>query len=492
MTEWFFFLQDWLQPVSGGLVMLLPPDSPLHQITIAGCVLLLISIIGHTPSRLALVRQSLLLLAACAALVLLLALLKLLPEATWVQAVIWPAGLVLMGGVLGKLALANRFAALRDARHDPRGRVDSILLPFQKRATEKLLEQAVLAATPLVLGLQALWGAGKSTTMDHFLQALNAQDDRFVAVRLNVWEYEDYPDLQFGVMQALLAHPKVLERYGWLNFPLWMLAREWGGLRFGAFKFSWGQTTADANGNLHLPWQSRFERIVARQHLAGRRVVFVLDEIDRASAPSAQSVLTLITRSLALPGVVAVLPFVEEVIRFKTFHPDMVELDDLRDTVTGYLHQKWLDADGLQVPGPDQESAPCRSICQDRAVAFGTLAGQFMKQASPTAWIEYYRQMEERYLRHRVYMGKPDGRDVLALLQFPEVRAGFVAGFGLEKFQALLEWVAEQVEKRDSPLRNLDIQIRLFKGDLLQLLSAPVSSSLDPRFFLMLALAMAR
>lgn len=492
MTEWFLFLQDWLQPVSGKLAVLLPSGSPINQIAIAGCVLLLVLILNHTPSRLALVRQSLLLLAGCAALVLLLALVKVLPDSAWIQSVIWLVYLLLTGGLLGKMALANRFAALRDARHDPRGRVDSTLLPFQTRAMDNLLRQTTLAATPLVLGLQAKWGAGKSTTMEHFLRALDSWSDRFVAVRVNVWEYEDYDDLQFGAMQALLAHPRVLERYGWMNFPLWMLAREWGGLRFDAFKFSWGQNTVDGNGNLHLPWQSRFERIVARQHLAGRRVVLVLDEVDRASAPATQAVLTLLTRSLALPGVVTVVPFVEDVIRFKAFHPDMLALDDLRDTVSGFLHEKWLDAGNAPAASPPQGLDPCRAIYQDRSQAFGALAGKFMEQADARAWSGYYLMMEEKYLRNRVYLGKPGCRDLLNFLQLPEVMAGFVAGFGEDKFRELLNWVEQSDGKDDSPLRNLDFQIRWFKGDLLKLLSAPVTPDLDPRFLVMLAMALGR
>lgn len=492
MNEWLAVFGNWIQSAIGSVALLLPPDSSLFQIVVAGCMLLLALLLSATPSRFALVRQLLFLATGIALLGLLLGVLKLLPDSSWVSAVVWPAGLLLAGGLLGKMALADRYAALRDARHDPRGRTDSTLLPFQQQAMDRLLEQASLAATPLILGLQANWGAGKSTTVEHFLKALDVWADRFVAVRLNVWEYEDQGDLQFGAMQALLAHPRVLQRYGWMNFPLWMLAREWGGLRFGAFKFAWGQNTVDANGNLHLPWQSRFERIVALQHLAGRRVVLVLDEVDRASAPATQAVLTLLTRSLALPGIVAVVPFVENVIRFKAFHPDMLVLDDLRDTVSGFLHEKWLEAGSLPEAGPYQGSDPRRSITQDRSLTFGVLAGKFMERADARTWSDYYLMMEEKYLRNRIYLSKPGSEDLLLFLQLPEVKIGFVAGFGEGKFRELLDWVGQNGEEDDSPLSNLDFHIRWLKGDLLKLLSAPVTPDLDPRFLLMLALAMGR
>lgn len=493
MADWIELLA-YLQGLGEQLAVLLPPDSPAYQIVLAACTLLLVLIFCRTPSRLALVRQFFLLAAGFAMLALLLALFRLLPDSTTVQLLVSTLCLLLAGGLLGKLVLANRFAALRDARHDARGRLDSCLLPFQARAMHKLLEQAGLAPTPLVVGLQALLGAGKSTVMEHFLRELGVRADRFVAVKLNVWEYEDYDDLQFGAMQTLLAHPKVLEGYGWLDFPLWMLAREWGGLRFRSFEFAWGSNKANADGRLRLPWQSRFERIVARQHLAGRRVVFVLDELERANAPATQGALTLISRSLSQPGLVVVVSFVEEMIRFKAFHPDMVVLEDLRDTVAGHLHNEWLKTQDAHTPdalgSAGSNTDPRRLITQDRALAFNVLAGQFMQQAGSTAWSEYYQQMTERYLRYSVRLGQPDCGDLLAFLTLPEIRVGFETGFGEPKYQALLEWVAQQVEIKDSPLRKIETQIRWLKGDLLKLLSAPVDPTLDPRFFLLLALAM--
>jgi hypothetical protein len=492
MIEWVAGIRDGLRPLVEASRVLLPPDSPAAQMAIAGCALLLIALLARTPVRWAPVRHFHLLAAGLAVFALLLALAGLLPDSFWLSVIVWPVSLLLAGGLLGKLALASRFAALRDARHDPRGRVDSRLLPFQRRALGKLLEQASLAPTPQVLGLQASWGAGKSMLMEHLVRSLDLYPNRYVAVRLNVWEHEDYNDLQFGIMQALMAHPRVLEGYGWMDFPLWMLVREWGGLRFRHFRFGWGQNEADADGSLRLPWQNRLERLVARQHLAGRRVVVVLDEVDRASASATQSVLTLLTRSLALPGVVAVVPFVENVIRYKAFHPDQVMLDDLRDTVSAYLHEAWREREGVN----DQDAAgprdPRRTFSGSNASGFAILSDRFAHEASATAWAEYFVRMEEKYLRQRIYLGRLEVDDVLELLQLPEIRVGFVAGFGEAQFDALLAWVETQRGDTQSPLSKIETTVRWLKGDLLKLLSPPSASGLDPRFLLVLALAMGR
>lgn len=492
MAEWVALIHDWLRPLADMGRSLFPPDSPLARAVAAGCVLLLIAILTRTPDRYAPVRHFYLLATGLALLAMLIAVRAMLPDATSVSGFFWPLGLLLAGGWLGKLVLASRFAALRDARHDTRGRVDSVLLPFQQRARDQLLVQVEQAPTPLVLGLQASWGAGKSTIMEHLLKALDAHPDRYVAVRLNVWEYEDYNDLQFGAMQALMAHPCALEKHGWLDFPLWMLAREWGGLRFKNFQLGWGQSRADADGNLHLPWQGRFERLVARQHLAGRRVVFILDELDRASARATQAALTLLTRSLALPGVVAVAPFVEDVIRYKAFHPDMVALDDIRDTVSAYLHDAWLKREGASVPSAVQPLDPRRAVGSGSMAAFHTLSGQFARQASATDWAEYYARMEEKYLRQRIHLGRFAVDDLLALLRLPEIESGFVAGFGEAKFRDLLAWVAQERDNPESPLQQMETQVRWLKGDLLKLLSPPPGGGLDPRFVLLLALVMGR
>jgi len=366
--------------------------------------------------------------------------------------------------------------------------VDSQPLPFQQRAMDKLMGYISSAPTPLPVGLNAEWGMGKSTVIDCLLDKMNTLDaDRFVAVKLNVWEYEDYGDLQYGAMQAIMAHPKSLEGYGWLAYPLWMLAREWGGLRIRSIRIGWGQSNADADGKLHLPWQSRFERIVARLHLGGRRVVFVLDEMDRASAIATQSALTLISRSLALPGVVIVVAHVENVIRFKALHPGVVVLDDLRDSVSGYLHQRWVDA---QKSGhtPMSPNDPRRAYTPGADASFVTLTDAFMRSATPIDWRDYYSSLTERYLRQSVHLGRPDGDDLVAFLSRSEI-AFLFADFGEARYQGMLAWVKAQTRNGNPIFQRIEMRVRWLKGDLLKLLSVPIPENLDPRFCLMLALS---
>lgn len=444
-----------------------------------------------TPSRFPLLRQSVFVIAVVAMIGMLQALLSIFIGS---PVVMLAALFFLLGAslaILGKLVLANRFAGLRDARHAPFHQSDSRLMPSQRRTLTKLIEQVHLAPTPLALGLEASWGMGKSIVVEHLLAELKPNSKQgVVAVRVNVWEYENYSDMQYGVMQALLAHPKVLGGFGWLAYPWWMVLREWGGLHFRSFRFGWGRHEVKADGQLRLPWQNRLERIVARQHLAGRRIVLVLDEMERASAPATQAALTLLQRSLSLPGVATVVPFVPEVIRFKAFHPSMVVLDDLRDTISGYLegeHVRW-QSDRRKNQPDDLSQAITKVTNKARYIE---LTQEFCRLATEADWRAYYRRMEERYLRQRIRLPWPDYLDMSDFVQLPEVKVNF-ADFGEEKIADLRAWIEKtgsQGEKGGllgaGPLK---MPLRWLKGYLMLLSSAPANGNVDIRFFFLLAL----
>ncbi len=472
-----------LEPFADSVNRLLPIGFP-HDLLIAVCGLALAVILGRTPSRYPAVRQLVMLAVVVAAIATLACVSRLFQGLAWPTAITFSVGLMIAAGLIGKLLLADRYAGLRDARHT--NKPETTPLPFQRRALDLLLEQARLSPTPSALGLQAEWGMGKSFVIDHLLDELNS-DGNFVAVRVNIWEYEDHADLQYGAMQALLAHPRVLERYGWLFYPLWMLVRDWGGLSLRRFHFGWKENNVDVDGKLHLPWQSRFERIVARQHAAGRRVVIVLDEIDRAGAFATQAALTMVMRSLSLPSVVAVVPHVQQSIDFKAFHPDMITLDDLRDTVSTYLEERLYQSN---FRAGDIEKSQARFYSHGQSERFQMLAADFMESAQTNDWTDFYTKMSERYLRYSVVLGRPDGFDVLAILKLPEIAVLF-RPFG-DGYQRLLDWVGEETKAGNPNFVRIDMRVRWLKGDLLKYLSAPVSSNLDPRFCLMLALSRGR
>lgn len=77
--------------------------------------------------------------------------------------------------------------------------------------------------------------------------------------------------------------------------------------------------------------------------------VLVLDEIDRASPLAAQTALTLLRRSLDLPNIAVVVPYVEEVLLGKAFSPRTALLPDLEALLHASLFQLW--AEGGIVPG---------------------------------------------------------------------------------------------------------------------------------------------
>jgi hypothetical protein len=95
--------------------------------------------------------------------------------------------------------------------------------------------------------------------------------------------------------------------------------------------------------------------------------VIVLDEIDRATPRVAQSAMTFALRSLDMPGVVVVLSYVDEIIRYKVFNPLVKSLPDLASTMEPVIFDQGPEAanDGpTSMPGgpltwPDHGNTYC-------------------------------------------------------------------------------------------------------------------------------------
>lgn len=483
---------DW----SGWLASVLPPDTPLHPLAVALLVLGLAILPLARPSRSVLARWLLSATAASALVVAVLSAIRLLPEKgieAWVFSVLF---LAVGFTFFAKLALMLRFSNLRDARAV--GVPSSQVLANQRRALDMLLDQANRSATPLAMGLEAEWGMGKSMVVEHLLHELEHPPrgrKAFVAVKVNIWEYESYGDLQWGVMQALLAHPRALERFGWLTYPVWALAREWGHLRFHRFEINLGGHKANADGLLHLPWQAEVERLVGRLRHRDFNVAIVLDEIDRADACTSQCALTLLHRSLCLPGVVAVVPFVQRTIQLKVFHPANLCQPDLLDTAIGWLEweqvfskQGVVPANGVQekfevLPSPHESQRErlarlCTHVLKDR----------FMLR-------RYLEQMEERYLKMRVKITPLAPDDLRDFLGVPEI-AVLLERFEPAAVAQLPGWVAQgwvpSGPKRTFTLaqRLARCTLRSLRGELMNV-SSFAQKNVPPRFALNLAIRLA-
>lgn len=461
-----------------------PFEHLVTQVVLVSLIFLLLLVMAATPSRAHSVRYALFGAMGLALLALLLSLSKVIPAEGPGASIFWPAGVVLSISLLAKLALANHCASMRDARAVLISEIKWTPLPFQTRALDGLMSQITMSGTPMVLGLKSDWGGGKSVVMDLLQQKLTQDPRQFVTIKLNVWEHENQGDFQFGIVQQLMGHAAVLEQYGWLGFPFWTLVRTWGGIRFNKFNVSVGSASTEGDLALRLPWQGYLEKIIGRQASKGRRIVIVMDEVERASAQSTQEALTLITRSLMLPNVVVVVPYVPDVIAYKAFHPNMIVLDDLRDTASEYFdrmeRRKITSSSAIQNEGDAH-----RVHTSTAAEVFSLLASAFLRRATATQWDAYYSSMSEKYIRTHVRLGPACQDDIEDFLNLNEIKEA-VFGLSESEYSALVGWAKVFCDEN-----KIEFQVRWLKGDLINIMSWPNARGMDPRFVLRLALARA-
>ncbi|MGH3926826.1 MAG: P-loop NTPase fold protein, partial [Pseudonocardiaceae bacterium] len=190
------------------------------------------------------------------------------------------------------------------------------------------------------------------------------QDIQCAVVVVDVWQQQSEPDLYLAVIEEILGHRQYWWPYGWLLYPMWLfLGRAVKEARLAA------SAGSKANAKIEVPLalprptgQRSFVRLVSRVRERGCRTVVVLDEIDRAAPSVAQSALTLARRSLDMPGVVVVLAYVDELIRYKAFNPLIDTLQDLGSTMRAVLFDEGPDSGGPDRPGGDLSESELGSL----------------------------------------------------------------------------------------------------------------------------------
>ncbi len=413
----------------------------------ASVLLALVYLVQATPSRHAMVRL------AGLALTILAAANFAIAGAAFMGCVPGAAGsflsaLLIFVGVwaVGKAVLAFHFAGLRDARYPLRRTPGHPPLPSQQPLLDELHTWVDTTHGPMCMGLDGRWGAGKSTIADSFVDRLNQAPHHqvtrpCVAVKISVWEYQGLYDLQWGVLQALYAHPASLRRLGWLQFPLWMWLFTW--IKFGLVKVKVSLFGSQVNGDgeLHLPWQDHLEIAVGRLVRRGIRIVLVLDEADRATPRVAQVAFTLIQRSLQLSGVLVLLPFVQPQIREKAFSPLLIESEDIKTTAFAWFRENLDDA--RPTTGAATFTEAVRYQCPEDAIPdserlFREYAYYWLDH--PELHNEYFRRMESKYLQIRKLVQPLGLDDLLAIARLPMVRGQFLRYFGEAGYEELRKW----------------------------------------------------
>ncbi len=451
-------------------------------------------------------------------------------------AMLWGTRVVLGSGcvvLLGKVLLLHRFSACHRAkpRRDAKDEHDR-LLPFQRDVLGQIEEAIWLAKfrdEAHLIQLQGRFGESKSFLLDRLDLLLNrpanAQPadsrlpgDHAAVVNVNVWAYQSEPDLFLAIVEEILGHWRYWYPYGWLRYPLILFLARTAKESKLAFKSALG-TEAEVQVPLGLPrptGQRALERLAARVRAHGGRTVVVLDEVDRAAPQVAQAAASLALNSLRIPGVVVVLSYVDEVMRYKVFNPLIPTIPDIASTMQALIFSD----------GPDQATKenrggrlhPESGASEDslaRWPVFGTLtkaknnheAGMYrfaLNQeplkleavplddllklgwawASPGDRLRLQNRMAERYLAtHPIRIPKPGNNDLAAMLLRFETISALVAhllGRSLEELKqptvrdALTTAVTKALENwQDRMKPNLDMApIRRLEGEVFRRLSA--------------------
>lgn len=226
-----------------------------------------------------------------------------------------------------------------------------VLLKDQHAAIDRFISEARELGPGLpgrMAGLHGAWGTGKSFVVRALLaEAQKPENEKILAVHVNIWEEQREQDLHLALVRAVLGHNRLFQamvgRYPrrLLFAPLLgVLSR----LLPKGLEVALGgsQASLKAGVSIAMLWQQSFRQVVEGAVRNGWRFIVILDEIDRADPPLAQAAITLARRALDLPGVLVVMPYVEEQIRYKVFNPLNAVSPDLLGTQEAILEDTEL------------------------------------------------------------------------------------------------------------------------------------------------------
>lgn len=282
----------------------------------------------------------------------------------------WPVRVALVAGlgiVFLKLIVLERYAAMARSRLNwsPAREAEELarLLPCQAEDLHRLaaaVNRQLPEQDARVVQVRGRWGDGKSFILQRLGAQLNLQHriagERAApaVVTVDIWKHESEPDLHLAIFEQVLGTRCFLAHGGWLGYPALALIGRYLPL---VWQLSYRAKTGlglDTSIKVpRLPWQGPLERLVGYQRRRGRIVVILLDEIDRAAPTMAQAAVTMIKRSLDLPGVVVVMSYVIESMRYKVFNPLCVDvLPDLASTMEAVIYAEGIDRDPSRIPSP--------------------------------------------------------------------------------------------------------------------------------------------
>ncbi|MBL8765241.1 MAG: hypothetical protein JNM07_13330 [Phycisphaerae bacterium] len=249
--------------------------------------------------------------------------------------------------------LASRFLSRAAAAKRPVHEDDGDLLLPSRQEFVAELSRAIRADGPMssskTITIPGARGSGKSYVLDMLTASLQRYPgdptegyrSKVALVQSDIWAESSEPDLHFALYENLLSQPHVIAEHRWgLDYSPML-----GVLLFTRLvvRCVRGQRVQikDYSVRVELPgmmWQSRMEDAFARMRREGYRIVWLLDEIDRAPPEIVQAAFGLVRRGLSQQGVTIVMPYVESQVEFKAFHPAMVVRSDIASTLYASIY----------------------------------------------------------------------------------------------------------------------------------------------------------
>ncbi|WP_339098337.1 KAP family NTPase (plasmid) [Deinococcus sp. VB142] len=194
---------------------------------------------------------------------------------------------------------------------------------FATRLAQTIVQRESIES--FVIGLYGAWGEGKTTVLDYMDEALQGNED-VVLVRFNPWLFSSDEALTQALIQAIAEGVKLklqddvegAKRFGQAALLYGgKLAKTLGGLSGNAFLEKGGalaETVAEGMNPQDQTVHELKERVGGELRAANKKVVVLLDDIDRLTRQEIQQVFRLIKVAADFPTVTYVLAFDPEMV----------------------------------------------------------------------------------------------------------------------------------------------------------------------------------
>lgn len=193
---------------------------------------------------------------------------------------------------------------------------------FSQRVAQTIASRS--DPSSLVIGIYGPWGDGKTTVLN-FIERKFKESDEIICVKFNPWRFTDEASLIKGFFQALAeaigksiaSHSekvgKWLDKYSGALTPFTFNVGGFGG--FGGFRFNPGQSIqALGKGLSSVELEELKKRVESLLKDEGKRVVVLMDDIDRLDKNEIQAVFKLVKLSADFDYTAYILAFDEEMV----------------------------------------------------------------------------------------------------------------------------------------------------------------------------------